>query len=673
MHKNILLFTVSVFAFHAASFAQTTPVTPAAPQKSPIQQQFDDATAAAAAGDLQRAYDIYEKLESTLAARTPSKSLNIVRLRKGQMEYRLGRKNEGEAAISSALAKLDEKDASLLLDRVDAYLTLALIDEQRFDYAGAIRKLRTALSLGAEDFDKVRIYAQLIPLNIFVNADEALADADAALAIIARNSDVNKEWLGVIRGLRGRTLSNLGRFKEARADLKVAINRLGGLSSARINLLDAAARSDASIAATRDNDPEQGRLLLAYTGSSQASEQGFRLGVGMEPPACGGLNGPKPEDIAVVEFSIKKDGKINHVRPVYYSGDRAVAVQFASAVSEWFWDAETLKDVDLFFRALTRLELRCTTTFQKGNAVDLLIPAVQTWLKSITPDASNVSNRDNDQSSLDSLNATMIKLAQQNGADTPAMIYPLIRLSYHHFIPFALSRNYADRAYALAKKASAPPQVLAFLAHSAAYYLDKRNPENKSSPFQLAINTALAEPDIAKDPLASAVLRLVFFDSLDAKQRTSLGADTLKPIAEDQRLQNNDPVKVGALTRLANVAANNGNVDEARSLFTRTGLSAQQCALVDAKPVQTGGSLSYKDYPTEAISLGLGGWTVVEFDIDANGQTKNRRPLIAWPPFIFGDPAVKGIASFKYQQSYRPEGGLGCGGQRQRITYFLPK
>ncbi len=677
MIKKLMLYSLPFLACPAIASAQATETKstnqPAAKPKSAIQQQFDDGTAAIAAGDWQRAFDIYSALENSLAAKnSPSKSLAIVQLRKAQMMYRLGNKAEAEPLITATLAKVNLKDASLTTDLLDAFLTLAEANELRFDYSGSIVRLKEALALNGTDVDKLAVYTRLIPIRIFVDADAALADSDAALAVLARNPEANKEWLGAIRNLRGRTLTNLGRLKEARADLKIAVSKLGGLGASKINLLDAAARSDASIAAMRDNDAEQGRILLAYTGSSQASSEGFRLGVGMEPPACGGKDGPKLEDVAVVEFNINKDGYVGQARPVYYSGERGVAIQFARAVASWFWDADTLKKVNPFFRALTRLEMRCTTIFQKATASDLLLPAVETWLNTIAPELVNLNNDQNSQQGLDALNTVMVKLAKKDGADTPSMIVPLIRLSRHRLIPFALSVNYANRAYNIAKNAGAPASVLAFLATNAAYFAPGSHSSDGKKAFNAALITALADPVITNDGYASAALRLSLFDSLDAKARTAIGADFLKPVADDKRLLDNDPYKVGALTRLASVAVNSGNIEDARSFFARTGLSAQQCALVDARPVGTGGTISDSDYPKEAIQLGLGGWTVVEFDIDARGRTTGQRPLIAWPPFIFGEPAAKGVGGFRFQQTYRPDGGLGCGGQRQRISYALP-
>lgn len=323
-----LALALSLAIFPGTSLAQTA--TPQ--QKSTIQQQFDAGTVAKEAGDWQKAYDIYSQLETALAARTPpSKNLGIVSLRKALMLYRLGKRNDGETAIIAALAKLDIKDPTLFGDRIDAYLRLADADERRFDYVAAIAKLETALAVGSDDGLKLIIYSSLIPIRIFVDAQAALTDADAALAVLARNPNANVEWGGVMLALRGRVLTNLGRLKEARYDLKKAVDRLGGLVPGKFNVLDASARADASIAAMRDNDPDQGRRFLAYTGSAQASKQGFRLGADMEPPACGGINGPKREDVAVVELSIGSDGGVGLARPVYYSGAPEAAVQFARA------------------------------------------------------------------------------------------------------------------------------------------------------------------------------------------------------------------------------------------------------------------------------------------------------------------------------------------------------
>lgn len=315
--------------------------------------------------------------------------------------------------------------------------------------------------------------------------------------------------------------------------------------------------------------------------------------------------------------------------------------------------------------------MRCTTSFQRSNPISLLLPAVNDWLDATTVQPANLPAGGSNKDSLAALNATMLTLARRDGADTVAMIKPLMLLSQHPLIPFDVARNYLSRAFELAKKAKAPPVVHAYLATQLANYEDGRSERRIRTKYLAALDDALADPLIGGDPVASSAVRLSLFDAFDATARKSRAEKILRPIVNELRLTPNDPFKVGALSRLANVAIDKGNADEARSLYAQTGLSAQQCALVDARPAVATGKLSNDDFPLAAARYGFGGWTVIEFDIDANGRTANRRPIIAWPPFIFGDAATEGISSFRFQQSYRPEGGLGCGAQRQRIN-FLP-
>lgn len=674
MNKLRLLLYVSIAGLASSATAQPVNPTPAAVPKPSLQQQFDAGSTAFSAGDWQSAYDIYAALEATLASRSkPLSVLPIVRIRKGQALYNLGQIAQATTIIADALPLVDEKNPTFIIDRVDALYTLARVDERRFDYPAAVAKFQSALGIADNDAARLKLYARLIPVQIFVDANSALADADAAIAIVARNPDASKDWSGLMRGLRGRVLTNMGRIKEARAELKFAVSQLGSIQSGRrIDIVDAAVRSDASIAAVLDKDLENGRLFLAATGSATASNQGFRLGVDMEPPQCGGANGPRPEDVAVVEFNINNDGRVGVARPVYFSGTKSVAKQFAEAVAGWFWTPESLAKLTPFFRAMTRLEMRCTSSFPKRDAISMLTPAVEDWLKTKAAGPIDLSARIVDKAALAEKTANMVALTKEGGGNAPGLIGPLLVLAQSPLIPFELALNYVERANAIAANAGAPPKVLAYVTNLRAAFVDgqdrKKAPESK---FDI-LNRGLENNAIARDAEASAAMRLAYFDALDVKERNQIGGETLQLIVKNSTLADKSPYKVAALTRLANIAFNKGERDVARSLFERTGLTDAQCALVDAKPRQMSGSLTNSDFPDEAVRYSFGGWTIIEFDINATGLTENRRPVIAWPPFVFGEPAAKSVGSFRFEQSFRPGGGLGCGSRRQPISYTMP-
>ena len=661
-----VLTLVATSALTAAIPAMAAPeppaqtVTPAAPLT--LQQQFDAGGAAMQTGDWTKA------LEAATAKKSASKILSVIRLRKGRALSKLGRTEEAEPILSEAISHIPPDDTNLIEDRQEALAVLGVIAEIRFDYAGAISRYREAFNTAPADgmIYKLNSLSRLIPVEMFVDSGAALRDADLGLSLIVNAPAVNKEWPGNFHALRGRVLLNQGRIKEARTEFKMAISLLGRLGGGRINLLDASARSDASIAALIDNDPNAARELLAYSGAAQQSQQQFRLGSDMEPPGCA-VNGPRPEDVAVVELSIGENGGVTFARTVYFSGKPAHAVDFAKAVAGWSWTPAELKQISLFFRVQSRIELRCTTVFARPYALTMLEPAFAKWkqdrgiLPIVSPEVS-------DAHSADSMRAELARREAQYGAKSLQLIPVLVALFRNANVTAAPSEVFAQRALDIAKLSEIPAQPLVYLEVSRWQYYFVHG-KSGAEKFGQEIDAALNDPKIASDPQATSALRMVRFDTLPRNKRQPLGYGYLQAVLDDKKLQPNDPFRVGALTRLANLDYRAGRIEEARTHFQETGLSTQQCALVDSKPLQVAGRLSAGDYPEAARDWGFSGWTVIEFDIAADGHAFGHRAIASFPPFVFGPPVIKGMQRFRYEQTYRPGGGTGCGGMRY-APYF---
>lgn len=197
---------------------------------------------------------------------------------------------------------------------------------------------------------------------------------------------------------------------------------------------------------------------------------------------------------------------------------------------------------------------------------------------------------------------------------------------------------------------------------------------NLGSPQPMArsverLRAVLAQPDVAADPVASSIARIAIADRDMAKVPAPETAALLQAVADDARLSPKDPLRVAALVRLANVRIRAGNVEAARAAYEKTGLDAQSCALVDASPMKQKGAISSLDYPDTARAWGFSGWTVNEYDIDAQGQAQGVRTVVGYPPFVFGDAINAGIRRFRYTQSYRPNGALGCSGQKTGAAF----
>ena len=144
--------------------------------------------------------------------------------------------------------------------------------------------------------------------------------------------------------------------------------------------------------------------------------------------------------------------------------------------------------------------------------------------------------------------------------------------------------------------------------------------------------------------------------------------DTLKG---DAALAANDPFKVGALVRLASFDAAHGQVEQARAAFEKTGLSADQCALLDARPHLLASNSGSRDFPMEAMQWGFEGWTKLQFDVTADGHTKDVRAIVSYPPFVFTKAGAWVLDGARFSKSYRPDGGIGCGGDTQKVSFRM--
>jgi hypothetical protein len=192
-----------------------------------------------------------------------------------------------------------------------------------------------------------------------------------------------------------------------------------------------------------------------------------------------------------------------------------------------------------------------------------------------------------------------------------------------------------------------------------------------AAEYREGLRALLAQPAVAADARTAGVIRLL----LAAPQRGGAPRDAgelLAAVTEDGRLDPHDPLRVGALLRLSAVQVQHGDVAAARATYLRTGLSAQQCALVDVQPAVRRTGVGSNDYPVDAARWGIGGWTRVEFDVLPDGRTVNRRAIMSYPPFVFGDPTVKAMESARFTQSYRPEGEIGCSAASLRFRYAMP-
>jgi tetratricopeptide (TPR) repeat protein len=628
-----------------------------------VQQQFEAGSAALAGEKWQDALSIFEALGKRLASGKSDRSKAIVQVRKAEALVALGRDEEARAAIASGLPRLPTDDTSLIEDRLLAHMSLGKIFERGLDYAGAHEQYRAAKALASAPFTKARVLGGLVRTGMFLDANAALADVDEALALVTPLAEKDKTITASFRTLKGRALLNLGRFKEGRAELNKATRELGGLTM-RVDVNDLAARSDLMLAALLDGDEDEARRYMAYTGAGRTKEA-FGRGYDMAAPSCD-EEGLSPGDVAVIQFGVADDGAVVNAVPIYASRQGTSALAFARAASRWSWSPEQAVKIPPLFRLLTRVEMRCSTAAKRPSVLETLEPDMAAWLES-RGEARVAAEEGQATRQAGTLEAALAAKPAGSLAAFPI----LVALAANAAVSAEDTAAYLDSALAIARAEKAPAPVIAQLLVRKAQAENAWNATRRRwKPADLS--PLMADPVIAADPRASAAIRLMEADRLTADKKIDTAKTLLNQTRDTPGLGEKDPLRVGALVRLASLELLEGNKDAARAAFEATGLTAQQCALVDAVPNMTGGMPSSNAFPQEALRWGFEGWAVTEFDVAADGKTQNMRTTIAYPPFTFGKATEKAIGNMRYRQTYRPEGGLGCGGLSQSIQFRLP-
>jgi len=641
--------------------ATQAPVAPAEAKAATSQQRFDAASAAAAEGKCEEAIPAFEAIEQTAAARKSEIVRSAVAVRKGVCLVHSDRLDDGEAAIRSALPFLASQGQEFNQDVLNARLALGRIAIRRLDYAAAAEEFKGALKLTSGN-------ARVIPLlylarvTTFDKSPESLAYADEALALTNADKTADKDQIASTYTIHARVLMNQGRFQDSYNDLKYALKLQGGLSL-KVSLTDAVTRADLALAAMLIKKPDEARNYLAYTGAGRMADSPFATAANMETPYCGGADGLKKDDVAVVEFSLSDDGSVGTVAPIYATAGRHAALEFAQAVSRWSWTAENAKAIPLFYRLATRVEMRCSTSSGRPSVLGPLIEKYSEWAgRDMTPNAE----QDGDARALPIVSASL-KRSEVAGDDKGTLI-ALVDLGINEVAPNGDRIAYMERASEIAARI-APPEIQTLVM------LQKISLTEVKRGYRVdrdALRQLLARPEVSANALSAATVRLLLA-SANYRSESPPDADILfNQVIADDRLAPMHPLKVNALLQLANRAAKRNDLVAAQAYFAKTGLTEQQCALIGVSPALRSSSGGSDDYPMAAVRMGFEGWVRTEFDIAADGRTIETRAIVSYPPFIFNDAAAAITKGLRFQASYRPGGGTACTANQRGVIFRLP-
>ena len=657
----------AVLACADVAAAQTAVPPPAA---HTLQADFEAASTAAEAHHCAEAEAIFARL--AIDKRVPPDSLPAatIALRRGLCRIESGDLVQGAAWVRAGLPKVEAAGPGMAEDAALGWLTLARLAVRDYDHDGAVAAYKHLLTLPGQD-KSAGVLLGLAMVTSFDGDGAALAVADRALAIVdAEPAGHNRARSQAnVHTVRARILMNLGRNAEAQVEAEKALSLAGGLTNT-VSLSDVSLRADAAEAALLNRQEIRARELLAYTGAGHMTEAAFTPANQMHVPDCDEASGLRPEDNAVVEFSIGDNGGVSNAQTVYTRGTYATARAFAEAVRGWVWQPEKLAKLPVFYRALIRVELRCSKGGGGMPGVDALFKQrINQWA---TPLLDPVAQADRTTLGIVAMLRRRSVQVEATGDKAGAGVLLLAAMAID---PVTRPSQLVDADHALVLlEGTDPARHATALALRAVVAENLNNAIGGGTAFAThgaALLDAAETPDIAADPLAQDTLRLLGVRNHGRGRYLDREKAVLQHVADDARLDPASPLRQVALLRLASLAADEGHHDQAESLFTRTGLKDEQCALIgDIPRIRYSGSDN--DFPTDALRMGFEGWVSEEFDITADGHTAQARTVIAYPPFVFVEGATAMTRSFRYDRSFRPSGNLACSARSETIKFALP-
>ncbi|MES2288341.1 MAG: hypothetical protein V4530_01280 [Pseudomonadota bacterium] len=652
---------MSLIALALATVPAAVPA-PASPPTSnqakvPLQQLFDAATLLYGTGKYAEAAEAFRAIESRVNPTRAPAVLGAIRARMGYSLFQTGRSDEARAALESAVKLLPTNDATYRNDIREAEIALGMLDSGDLRPADAIRHLTTALPLADAPFEKVRVLILLAQARMFIDPAAAQVDADEAMRIATQTPGTSREVTGQVRTIRGRVLMNRGQAALALAELRKSVTEQGGLTM-KVSLSDIISRSDLAIAALMSKDDDAAREYLAYTGAGRFEKAPFATARRASPPPCGGSSDLRPDDSAIVQFSIDDNGATRFVEPIWASRPGPVAIGFARAVREWSWAPAEVAKIPSFFRMVTRVELRCSNAASRPSVWASLTDATSQWL--IQQGTAEVESTEPDAVALPKL---VTELEKREKEGDPVKTLPVLFALIENAAAEPKQRNaWGDRAVALATQAKAPVTVEAPLRYFSSRF------EN-AADARRALQNWVVEPRFAANPLVADTFTLAMAD-ISPTDNSAEMIGWLNVVADDKRLPAQHPLRIGALVRLADRLATKGDLNGARTNYMRTGLDDTQCALVGSTPAVQSYSGSF---PMEAQRWGFEGWVKFETDVASDGRSLNQRAVMAYPPFVFREAALKLARTMRFNKTYRPSGDAACSAYQSTVRFRIIK
>lgn len=641
-----------------------------------LQQDFDAAQALLDAGKVAEARDAFTALLTRFPANASGRSSNLVRLRLGSALASLDDPEAAEPYLRAAVAALtrpEDRD-----EKAYALLRLAGLAEAGGRIDTAARRYRELLASGAmapDSYEQITLRAALARTLIWSAPDEARRLVDDLLALpperLARG-----DTRALVEALRARVDLNNGQPELARRRLQAAADLAGGATTMRINVSDIRVRGDLLIASHLAGKPADTAKYVAWSGAGYLLKAGLAAPGDRNLPGCAPQTSLAPDAVAVIEFAVETSGKVRSVSPIYASvgsgrrdgDDTGPESLFVQAVRSWSWRPDEVAKAEPIWRQAIRMEIRCQTGRGGSDPVDAGLRRREIdWFarEKLTPPMAQPGS---DAVALVSLRRELAAREAAQGAMSAALIPILLAIGDNGAATLAEQRAARRRRLHLLQLAGAPSAVTGLLELDLALDGYNRVARPPGSVVE-AVAALVPRFDAAGDAHLALLARLRLAELHQASARPGVAATLLAEIvaAPETILPAGDPIRTAALLRRADVAAQQRDLATATAAIAATGLTAEQCALVDVRPSPLNNRIAMRDFSALATRYASSGYIAVGHDIDVSGQPVNVRTLWAIPPFLFDADTEAAVAKFRFQPVFRPGSTSGCTGSIQPV------
>jgi hypothetical protein len=379
------------------------------------------------------------------------------------------------------------------------------------------------------------------------------------------------------------------------------------------------------------------------------------------PPRCG--PGISPQDVAIVEFSIRDDGSVGHASPVYSSRPGESAIQFARAVRGWWWAPEHIRRIAPLFRTAIRLELRCTQrSLEPYDLSEGDLAELASW------SAEHGVALEAEPGRLllaPAVREALAELEGRHGRAAPQLLLPLLRLGTDTELRGQERIDLLTRALNIAAASGTPFAYRRMILRRLVWAM--RDTAGRDRASRPEFDMLLTLPAVRSDPGLVAALHLDDARWNHGRGRATAAAEALDR-ARAASLPQDHPLAAEILDATVAIEAARGNEAAAMEAWRAIPARSPRCLV---PPRRLTIQVTNEDFPASAVGWGFEGWTEVETLVGRNGAV-SQRTVAAYPPFVFNAASEEIAGRFRFGGAFEPPGGP-CAVYRQGFQFQFPR